>query len=180
MEIDKKGLRRMMRARNRAVSAEEREAASARIFSRVESSPAFERAHCVAAFCALGDEPATQEVLDRWLMSGRRVVVPRVEGDEMQFYDYAPEAVASGAFGIAEPSSQARLCLPSEIDLVVVPGVAFTREGMRLGRGKGYYDKYLAKSDFRAYTVGVGYAHQLTENLPTEPHDRGLEEVICL
>ena len=174
------GLRRMMRMRNRAVSAEEREEASARIFSQVESLPAFGRARCVAAFCALDDEPATQEVLDRWLKSGRRVVVPRVEGDEMQFYDYAPEAVARGAFGIAEPSSEAQLCPPSEMDLMVVPGVAFTREGLRLGRGKGYYDKYLAQSGFRACTVGVGYAHQLTENLPTEPHDRRLDEVICL
>ena len=178
--MDKKGLRRAMRELNRSLLAEERAAASRRIFARVESLPQFGAARCVAAFCALDDEPATREVLDRWLKSGLRVVVPRVEGDEMQFYDYAPEEVACGSFGIAEPTSEARLCRPSEIDLVVVPGVAFTREGLRLGRGKGYYDKYLAQSDFCAYTVGVGYAHQLTQNLPIEPHDRRLDEVICL
>lgn len=169
-----------MRERNRALSAVERSAAAERIFRCVERLPQFEQARCVAAFCALSDEPTSQEALQRWIAGGRRVVVPRVEGDEMQFYDYLPEGVVRGAFGIDEPTAEARLCLPSEIDLVVVPGVAFTREGMRLGRGRGYYDKYLAQRDFRAYTVGVGYAHQLTEKLPTEPHDRRLDEVVCL
>lgn len=178
--MDKKALRRAMRERNKALSVEQRRAASARIFSCVELLPQFVSARCVAAFCALGDEPDTAEVLQRWVAMGLRVVVPRVEGEVMRFYDYTPEGVANGAFGIAEPTSEAPLCLPSEIDLVVVPGVAFTAEGMRLGRGKGYYDKYLAQPDFHAYTMGVGYAHQLVESLPTEPHDQRLDEVVCL
>ena len=59
-----------------------------------------------------------------------------------------------------------------------VPAVAFTRRGERLGRGKGFYDCYLSREGFRAYTVGVCYSHQLLDTLPTEPHDRRVDEVV--
>lgn len=178
--MDKSELRQRLRLLNRTLSPRQRAIASAEIFRQIEASSAFAEARCVALFCSLADEPDTGGVLQRWRMAGKRIVVPRVEGAEMQFYDYLPDEVVRGAFGIVEPTSEARLCLPSEIDLMVVPGVAFTREGMRLGRGKGFYDKYLAQRDFCAYSIGVGYAHQLMENLPTEPHDRRLDEVVCL
>ncbi|MBR5850132.1 MAG: 5-formyltetrahydrofolate cyclo-ligase [Alistipes sp.] len=177
--MDKRSLRERMRSANRALGAEQRAAASAALFARVEAHEAFRSARVVAAYCALADEPDTAGVLERWVASGHRVVVPRVEGEEMQFYDFYPSSMVRGSFGIAEPTDDTTLCAPHEIDLMIVPGVAFTALGARLGRGKGYYDRYLAQHDFRAYTIGVGYAHQLTENLPTESHDRLLDEVIC-
>ena len=167
-----------MRQRNRALAAEEREAASARIFRQVEKHERFLGAEVVAAFCALRDEPTTEAVLKRWAQQGKRVAVPRVEGERMRFFYYEPSKLVRGAFGIEEPGEEAELCPPCAMDLMVVPGVAFTAEGDRLGRGKGYYDKYLSQSDFRAYTIGVGYAHQLMETLPAEEHDRPLDVVI--
>ena len=169
-----------MRQRNRAMNAEERQRASAHIFCQVEQHEAFAEARCIACYCALGDEPESLPALQRWAEGGRRVVVPRVEGERMQFYDWSPLTQHAGSFGIDEPTAEAQLCTPSEIDLMIVPGVAFTRDGKRLGRGKGYYDRYLSQADFHAVTIGVGYAHQLTKNLPTEPHDRRLDEVVCL
>ena len=100
--MTKNELRSVMRVRNRQLSPEERIAAAERIFAAVEMLPAFGRARCVACFCALPDEPPTEAVLRRW-SAVRRIVVPRVEGDAMQFYDYRPSALTSGAFGIAEP-----------------------------------------------------------------------------
>ena len=167
-----------MRQRNRALAAEEREAASARIFRQVEKHERFLGAEVVAAFCALPDEPATEAVLRRWAEQGKRLAVPRVEGDRMRFFYYEPSKLVRGAFGIEEPSDEAALCPPTEIELMIVPGVAFTAAGDRMGRGKGYYDKYLCQSDFCGYTIGVGYAHQLLDQLPVEPHDRRLDEVI--
>ena len=82
-------------------------------------------------------------------------------------------------FGIAEPEPGARTCPPGEIDLVVVPGVAFTAGGVRLGRGKGYYDRYLSQAEFRGVTVGVCYAHQLVGELPSEPHDVAVDCVVA-
>ena len=167
-----------MKRLNGSLPAEQKLAAAERIFAQIEALPAFREARCVACFCALPDEPPTGAVLRRWSRD-RRVVVPRVEGEAMQFYDYRPEAVVRGAFGIDEPlvADGCRLCPPEAIDLLVVPGVAFTRDGARLGRGRGYYDHYLAQSAVHACCVGVCFAHQLVDALPVEPHDRPMDAV---
>ncbi|MBQ1952290.1 MAG: 5-formyltetrahydrofolate cyclo-ligase [Alistipes sp.] len=176
--MDKSEIRRAMRQRNRTLDHGAREAASERIFRQVEQCEEFRCAEDVALYCALPDEPPTEPVIARWLELGKRVVVPRVEGDEMRFFRYDPATQVVGAFGIEEPGDGALLCSPSEIELMVVPGVAFTATGDRMGRGRGYYDKYLSQSDFRAYTIGVGYAHQLVDTLPVAEHDRRLDKVV--
>ena len=165
-----------MRQLNRALDSRQRLRASAAIFSAVERRPEFRAARTVAVFAALPDEPATDEVLARWA-STRRVVLPRVEGDAMRFYACRPDALVFGAFGILEPQGE-RPCPAGEIDLVVCPGVAFTADGRRLGRGRGYYDRYLGDPAFRGFRVGVCYAHQLVDDLPVEPHDVRMDRVI--
>ena len=165
-----------MRRLNRALHSRQRLRASAAIFSAVERLPEFRAARTVAVFAALPDEPATDEVLARWA-STRRVVLPRVEGDAMRFYACRPDALVFGAFGILEPQGE-RPCPAGEIDLVVCPGVAFTADGRRLGRGRGYYDRYLGDPAFRGFRVGVCYAHQLVDDLPVEPHDVRMDRVI--
>ena len=165
-----------MRQLNRALVSRQRLRASAAIFSAVERLPEFRAARTVAVFAALPDEPATDEVLARWA-STRRVVLPRVEGDAMRFYACRPDALVFGAFGILEPQGE-RPCPAGEIDLVVCPGVAFTADGRRLGRGRGYYDRYLGDPAFRGFRVGVCYAHQLVDDLPVEPHDVRMDRVI--
>ena len=165
-----------MRQLNRALDSRQRLRASAAIFSAVKRLPEFRAARTVAVFAALPDEPATDEVLARWA-STRRVVLPRVEGDAMRFYACRPDALVFGAFGILEPQGE-RPCPAGEIDLVVCPGVAFTADGRRLGRGRGYYDRYLGDPAFRGFRVGVCYAHQLVDDLPVEPHDVRMDRVI--
>ena len=96
----------------------------------------------------------------------------------MRFYDYVPGELCRGAFGIAEPSAAERPCDPADIDFIVVPGVAFTAAGARMGRGRGYYDKYLSQSGFRGVKAGVCYAHQLVGELPVEPHDVFMDYVV--
>ena len=172
----KKEIRERMRRLNRALDSRQRLRASAAIFSAVERLPEFRAARTVAVFAALPDEPATDEVLARWA-STRRVVLPRVEGDAMRFYACRPDALVFGAFGILEPPGE-RPCPAGEIDLVVCPGVAFTADGRRLGRGRGYYDRYLGDPAFRGFRVGVCYAHQLVDDLPVEPHDVRMDRVI--
>lgn len=177
MVRDKKEIRAGMRRCNRALTEAERQEAAARIFDRVEQTAAFAAARVVALFCALGDEPPTGRALARWSQT-KRIVVPRVAGDTMDFYDYRPEELAEGSFGIREPQG-GRPCQPGEIDLIVVPGVAFTAGGARLGRGRGYYDRYLSRPEFRAAKIGICYRHQLTEELPVEPHDVRMDEVMA-
>lgn len=169
MNLDKSELRKMMRQKNRSLPAEERARLSEELWQRVECSEPFRRARCVALFCSLMDEPDTTEALARW-SAMKRLLVPRVEGEVMHFFDYHPEAMAAGSFGIIEPEG-AEPVSPTEIDLILVPGVAFTRRGDRMGRGKGFYDKYLVQLRPDAVKIGICYPHQLVEELPTEPHD---------
>ena len=176
--MTKKELRAAMRRKNLGITPSERAVASGRIFARAELSEAFGRARTVGVFCSLADEPDTSEALARWSAAGRRLALPRGEGDVMRFYEYDPRTMRPGAFGIAEPGPEARLCEPRELDLVIVPGTAFTAAGARMGRGRGYYDKYLAQPEVHAVKIGVCYAHQLVGVLPSEPHDVAMDCVI--
>ena len=155
--MTKKELRAAMRRRNLGMDAAERAEASRRIFGRAGRPEAFGVA--------------------RW-SAVKRIVVPRVEGDVMRFCEYDPQTLRPGAFGIAEPGPEAQTCDPSEIDLVIVPGTAFTAAGARCGRGRGYYDKYLSRPDVHAVKVGVCFAHQLVGELPAEPHDVAMDYII--
>ena len=172
---DKREIRRIVRAEIAKLSTEEKSTLSAHICSTLLHSQEVSDASVVALFISLTDELETGEIIAE-LTKTKRVVVPRIEGEEMNFYEIA-EGLAEGAFGILEPLSTTPV-EPSEIDVMVVPGVAFTQGGERLGRGKGFYDKYLSRKGFRAHTIGVCYPCQVVEHLPVEPHDKVMDEVI--
>jgi 5-formyltetrahydrofolate cyclo-ligase len=175
---DKRSLRKDIRVEIAKLTTEEKQSLSAQIFSKLADLDEVCKASVVALFVSLADEPQTAEIIEQLLQKNKRVVVPRIEGEEMNFYDIS-EGVEVGAFGIMEPSSK-RAVEPSEIDVMVVPGVVFTLDGARCGRGKGFYDKYLASKGFRAYTIGVCYPCQIVETLPTEEHDKMLDCVISI
>ena len=175
---DKRTLRREIRAEISKLSAEEKTALSSQIFNKLESCSEIDSASVVACFIALPDEPQTTLFIEQLLQKNKRVVVPRIEGEEMNFYDIS-EGVEKGSFDIMEPTSKSPV-EPSEIDTMIVPGVAFTLDGARCGRGKGFYDKYLSREGFRAYTIGVCYPCQIVGNLPTEEHDKKLDCVISI
>lgn len=174
---DKKEIRRIVRQRIKEMTPEARESAAAKIFETIESRDEFQASHCIALFAAMADEVATVKALHNWLEMGKHIVVPRVEGDVMRFYDYNPEQMTTGAFGIEEPTSDTEI--PAEaIDLMIVPARAFTREGLRLGRGGGFYDKYMSLQGFRAYKIGIAYECQIFDSLPHAPHDIAVDVVI--
>lgn len=175
--MDKKSIRRGVRARISALTDKERAVASDAIFKRVEEADGFDRASVVAAYASLPDEPSTKEFLRRWSID-KRIVLPRVEGDgAMTFYDYDPHSMNDGAYGISEPLPLTP-CRPEEIDFMIVPGVAFTADGKRLGRGKGFYDRYMSQSGFRARTAGVCFSVQVVDDLPAEEHDLCVDTVL--
>ena len=169
MVTSKQELRKTMRQINRSLSADERTRLSEELWSAVESHEAFASAQTIALFSSLPDEPDTASALSRWSAT-KHLVVPRVEGEVMHFYDYHPAVMSTGSFGISEPES-GEVIDPTTIDLILVPGVAFTAAGDRMGRGKGFYDKYLVQLRRDAVKMGICYPHQIVEELPTEPHD---------
>lgn len=175
--MEKRQARAILRSRVAQIPVEERVRSSREIFAEVAALSAFQQAQVVALYAALPDEPQSGEFIAEWC-GRKRIVLPRVEGEIMRFYDYSPEAMASGSFGIDEPQGECP-CSAEEIDFMVVPGVGFTAEGYRMGRGKGFYDRYLSQSGFRATTVGVCFKDQLMDELPLEPHDRVLDFVVA-
>lgn len=173
----KKDIRSEVRRRIKLLSGSEMAAAAESIFSKIEQLDIFGKADCIALFAAMNDEVPTVVALDRWPQLGKRVVVPRVEGDIMRFYDYSPEQMRTGAFGILEPEGDNE-CRPEEIDLIIVPARAFTRAGERLGRGGGFYDKYMSKAEFRASKVGIAFECQIFDSLPCDLHDIRVDHVV--
>ena len=173
---DKKNIRAEVRRRIKLLSEEEKQSSATAIFAKIEATEAFAKAECVALFVAMWDEVPTTETLERWRGLGKHVVIPRVEGDIMRYYDYHPDRMIVGAFGIIEPVGNKEVSADA-IDLMIVPARAFTPNGDRMGRGGGFYDKYMSLEGFRAVKYGVAFACQIFDTLPTDPHDISVDEV---
>ena len=176
MTKSKSDIRRAAKSAVKALTAQQKADKSTLILSCIASSESIKSAKTVALYASLSDEVQSFELIEL-LSQTKRVVLPRVAGDDMDFYPYTPSSLKVGAFGIEEPQGSEPIS-PDEIDVIVVPGVAFTTDGKRCGRGKGYYDKYLSRSGFRAIKIGVCYTEQLAENIPNEPHDIVMDYMI--
>lgn len=131
----------------------------------------------VLAYVSVGSEPSTDALLETLWELGAVVHLPRVEGDEMVAVRHDPGiGLVTGAFGIPAPVGPP--ADPRLIDLVVVPGIAFTRTGQRLGQGGGFYDRFLSLVRTDCDVVGVCFAEQIVESLPFEAHDRQMSRVV--
>lgn len=123
---------------------------------------------------SLPDELSTAAFIDKW-HARKHFFLPRVNGMELEVLPYNRSSLHLGAFHIEEP--QGDDIVPVELmELIVVPAVAYDRNGNRVGRGKGYYDRLLASST--AMKVGVGYDFQLVDEIDAEPHDVPVDMVI--
>ena len=131
----------------------------------------------VLAFVGVGTEPNTGSLIDALWRLGAEVYLPRVVGDEIVAVRHeAGGPFALGAHGIPAPLGDP--VNPSLIDVVVVPGLAFTRDGRRLGQGGGYYDRYLARVRELCTTVGVCFREQIVSAVPVEIHDLAVGRVV--
>lgn len=119
----------------------------------------------LAAFVSFGSEPPTGPLLDGLVAAGTQVLVPVIDGDDLDWVAYVGGGRALGTTAIATA------------DLVVVPALAVDRSGHRLGRGRGYYDRALVA--VTAPVVAVVYDEELIESVPIEPHDRRVQGVLC-
>lgn len=155
---------------------------SAAIRARLFRLPDYRKAKTVMFYAAKDLEVQTLDAIRLALKGnskgkGKRVAVPLVKGDKMDAIEIrSAKDLAPGAFGVPEPRRGKKIG-PKEIDLVVVPGVAFDTNGNRVGYGKGFYDKYLKKS-VGARTVGLAYEFQIAPRVPAECHDVRVNFVI--
>lgn len=172
--MTKEEIRRHIKAQKTLLTAAERLAAATAVFDRLEQSAAFKVADRILMYHSLPDELSTREFIDKW--AGRKhFYLPRVNGVNLDILPYDRTRMALGAFHIEEPQGDDTVA-PGEIELVVVPAVAYDRHGNRVGRGKGFYDRLL--HDIRATKIGVCYDFQLLEDIPADPHDVPVDFVI--
>lgn len=177
MKALKEPLRREMRARLRS-EATGLPTRSALIRRQIRSLPFWGSARTVGLFCPLPGEPDLLPLMEE---EGRRFVFPRIEGVGLAWHEVGKiaELEATQTRGMEHLRQPAGgVSLPTcEIELLLVPGLAFTRAGGRLGRGGGYYDRVLAELETGARSVGVCFEFQILEELPLEDHDMRVHRV---
>lgn len=170
-----------LRAHARKVLAEispaGRAGASAEICRKIEGLPEWAGARTVGLYAAQASEPDLVGLLGA---AGKTFCFPRISEDGLEFHRcHSGELLQAGPWGLLEPDPRRCPVIPAlEIDLLFIPGLAFTRAGGRLGRGGGYYDRFLGRVRPEAVAVGVCFHVQLVAAMPLEIHDREVNWVV--
>lgn len=172
-------LRKSIRRKLAALTAKERAEKSRQIAIAISELPEWKRAKTVALFAPMHDEPDV-ELLWKKIRAGKKTAIyPRIDGDRLSWFTVSePRELAVSRWDLREPSTYASQIAISEIDFMLVPGIAFSSSGERLGRGGGFYDRALADDTFRALKIGVCFDLQRVEELPVESHDCPMDIVV--
>ena len=175
--MDKKALRRHIREQKRAMTEEEILRRSQRLGELFAATEEYRKAKAIYGYLPYNQEVRTVPMLQKALSDGKRVAVPKVYGDTMRFiWLENMSKVANSEMGIPEPVEDGPVA-DDKTALVLMPGVAFTKNGDRIGYGGGYYDRFLAAEPDHP-TVALCYDFQMVENLPTEEFDIPVDAVI--
>ena len=194
--MDKQELRKEIRNRKRQFTQGQLGELSLSGISQLRKHPKVRAAHTLLLYYSLPDEVNTHEWIDELVAEGKRVLLPVVVNDkDMAIREYTGKHdLAEGSFHIMEPVG--KLFAEEdyqEIEVAIIPGMSFDDDGHRLGRGKGYYDRFLAKlrgtevdkSDTEdknlgteVYKIGVCFGFQKLQEIPFESHDILMNEVI--
>lgn len=171
----KRALRQQIRAQKSVFSPEQLKEMSHDAITKLIHHPLYENAHTVLLYHSLADEVDTHALIEEACKS-KKVLLPTVVGDELELHEYTPSATTHrGSFNIIE--SEGELFTDYEnIELAVIPGMAFDGNGNRLGRGKGYYDRLLPM--LHCPLIGICFPFQFLDNIPTERHDMSVDYVL--
>lgn len=175
--MDKTELRRSIRARKRAMSNEEIDSRSAALGELFARSEAYRNAKTIYGYLPYNQEVRTVPMLEQALKDGKKVAVPKCYGEEMKFiYLEDLTQVAPGYANIPEPIADGPVA-DDETALVLMPGLAFDKEGHRIGYGGGFYDRFLAAEPNHP-TLALCYEFQMLPHLETEAHDIPVDYVL--
>ena len=175
---EKSALRRELRARLKALSPAQRQAGDDALLRRFLSLPQVEAAQTLLLYHGMGTEPDTSRMLVPLWEAGKRLCLPRcLPENTLEARLIRPDSrLVRHAYGMWEPGEDCPPVGPEEIDLALVPGLAFDRSGGRLGQGGGYYDRWLA--GFSGLTVALCRKLTLLDRVPRQTHDRPVELVV--
>jgi len=174
----KAALRVRMRSMRNSIPAEERIRLAGDIEANLFKLPEIKEAATILLFYSFGSEVPTARIVQRLLDSGKRVLLPVLAGPGMEAAELRPgDSLAATTYGPKEPSTRAPVD-PGTIDAVIAPGLAFDRQGHRLGYGGGHYDRYLARLRRGSPRVGIAFHVQLVTTVPHGPGDQILDLVV--
>jgi len=170
-ELRKKILQEM-----KTLSQEQKQAMDRDLTERFLQHPFYQEAKVIATYLSFPHEFQTQELIEQALKDDKKVLIPKTyPKGRMDFVVYDPQQLVKTSFGLLEPQGDLEVVEPSQIDLIHVPGLAFTTEGYRIGYGGGYYDRYL--EHFAGHTMSTIYPCQVQE-FNFENHDIPVQEVL--
>ena len=180
---EKDRLRRLLLERRDATSAEYTEIAAGRILRRLLSCREFSEALTVGAYHPIGSEVPTRGIISEAISGGKELYLPRVTDDEaMEFcrvHDVSKLERGRRYSTIMEPAGPCSEAPPRGLDMVIVPSIAVSADGYRLGYGRGYYDRYLERRRGAATTVcTILFEKQVTKRVPADSHDARVDMII--
>jgi len=177
---EKRLIRKEVISRRDALSIETRKAKDENIRRRLLTLPEFTKARAILFYASFRSEVDTMQLLQRSLLEGKTVVLPRVDTSSTSLVLYSirsMEDLAPGCNGILEPLlNEDRSLNDAGIDLMIIPGVAFDEHCNRLGYGKGFYDRLLSRKN--APAVALAYEEQILESIPADAHDIKMDKII--
>lgn len=179
---EKQELRKEIRRKKQSYPKEQLEKWSQAVCHLLEQTEEFQKAETVLLYYALPDEVDTAPLIRKYA-NRKQILLPVVCGDDLVVRRYQNEQTlsAENPFGIPEPEGENVNLSKTNIDLVVVPGMAFTTDGCRLGRGKGYYDRLLSHPELQSVRrIGICFPFQLLPELPVEAHDIRMHRIVTL
>ncbi|MDU4515786.1 5-formyltetrahydrofolate cyclo-ligase [Streptococcus mitis] len=172
----KSELRKQVLQEMKALSQEQKQALDQTLTERLLHHPFYQEAKVIATYLSFPHEFQTQELIEQALKDGKKVLIPKTyPKGRMEFVVYNPQQLVKTSFGLLEPKGELEVVEASQIDLIHVPGLAFTTEGCRIGYGGGYYDRYL--EHFTGHTLSTIYPCQVQDFI-TENHDIPVQEVL--
>ncbi len=172
----KSELRKQVLQEMKAVPQKQKIAMDQALTDRLLHHPFYQEAKVIATYLSFPHEFQTQGLIDQALKDGKKVLIPKTyPKGRMEFVVYNPQQLKKTSFGLLEPQGDLEVVDTSRIDLIHVPGLAFTTEGYRIGYGGGYYDRYL--ENFAGQTMSTIYPCQI-QNFNSEDHDIPVQEVL--
>ena len=183
IDLEKEKIRKIVRAELKKRPETERLNKSRAIAAKILNTDAFREAKTVMFYYAADEEVTTQKLIEEAFKTGKQVALPYIDqaAGEIQasIVENLSDDLARGSYDIMEPKPQKRKKIElDEIDLVLVPGLAFDRKGHRLGRGKGYYDRFLKTLPSGVKRYGLAFDFQMMEHIPANDSDARVDFVI--
>jgi 5-formyltetrahydrofolate cyclo-ligase len=174
-------LREELSARRKAMAQDQLDTKGLKVQSRFLATPYYQKARTVALYAPIRGECPTRDILTAALADGKVVCYPlsHVHGRILSFRAITSESeLEPGRLGVREPTSASELVQVDQIDLFVVPGLGFSRDGKRLGRGGGYYDATLRAASQRSRRIGLAFTDQVVDWVPTTSDDVDMDLVV--